>query len=59
MTFHVLTQPDPEDSSKGMAQILVDTMLTMNGIVDGSTVYWCGLIEKVAGSSVSYDCGLC
>lgn len=44
MTFHVLTQPDPEDSSKGMAQILVDTMLTMNGIVDGSTVYWCGLI---------------
>lgn len=37
----------------------MDLTLTMNGIEDGSTVYWCALVLKQAGTKTSYDCGMC
>ena len=57
--YWVLTEDDPDNEDKGIAHINFDTTLTMNGVEDGSKLYWCALIMKVAGTSVSYDCGLC
>jgi hypothetical protein len=57
--YWVLTEDDPDNEDKGISYINFDTTLTMNGVEDGSTLYWCALMFKVAGTSVSYDCGLC
>jgi len=57
--YWVLTEDDPDNEDKGIAYINFDTTLTMNGVENESTLYWCALILKVAGTSVSYDCGLC
>lgn len=57
--FWVFTENDPDNEDKGIAHINLITTLTMNGVMDGSTLYWCALFLKVAGTRISYDCGLC
>ena len=36
-----------------------ESTLTINNIEYGSTLYWCALVLRVAGTKVSYDCGMC
>ena len=55
----MFTYDDPENEDEGVAIINFDNTLTMNGIEDGSTVYWGSLVLKVAGTSTFYDCALC
>ena len=50
---------DPDNEDKGLAYINFDTSLTLNRVADHSKVWWCALILKIAGTKVSYDCGLC
>ncbi len=35
------------------------TTLTLNGVKDGSEIYWCASVLKQSGPQTSYDCGLC
>ena len=59
LTFWVLTQKDPNLQDVGIATMNFDNTLTINGIQDGSTIYWGILVYKTAGTKVTYDCGLC
>lgn len=59
LTHWVYTYNSEEEEDVGVAEINFDTTLTMREVDDKSTIYWCALILKLAGTQTSYDCGVC
>ena len=47
------------EDGKGVSHMWFETDLTLNGVLDNSTVYWCALALKIEGLRTSYSCGLC
>ena len=47
------------EEEKGVSKMWFETDLTLNGVLDDSTVYWCALTLRIEGLRTSYNCGLC